>query len=43
MEASCEILQFLHYHPLSSHEEIRAGINFHELDNIAFKISIREL
>ena len=30
METSCEILQFLHYHPLSSHEEIRAGINFHD-------------
>lgn len=32
METSREILQFLHYHPLSSREEIRAGINFQESD-----------
>lgn len=32
METSREILQFLHYHPLSSREDIRAGINFQESD-----------
>ena len=32
METSREILQFLHYHPLSSREEIRVGINFQESD-----------
>lgn len=32
METSREILQFLHYHPLSSREEIRAGIDFKESD-----------
>jgi Fic family protein len=32
METSREILQFLHYHPFSSREEIRAGINFQESD-----------
>ena len=32
METAREILQFLHYHPLSSREEIRAGIGFKESD-----------
>lgn len=32
METTREILQFLHYHPLSSREEIRIGINFQESD-----------
>ena len=32
METAREILQFLHYHPLSSREEIRVGINFQESD-----------
>ncbi len=32
METSREILQFLHYHPLSSREEIRVGIGFQESD-----------
>ena len=32
METSREILQYLHYHPLSSREEIRVGINFQESD-----------
>lgn len=30
METAREILQFLHYHPLSSRKEIRVGINFQE-------------
>lgn len=32
METSREILQFLHYHPLSSREDIRRGINFQGSD-----------
>ena len=32
METHREILQFLHYHPLSSREEIRKGINFQGSD-----------
>ena len=32
METAREILQYLHYHPLSSREEIRVGINFQESD-----------
>ena len=32
METSREILQFLHYHPLSSREDIRVGIGFQESD-----------
>jgi Fic family protein len=32
METAREILQFLHYHPLSSREELRAGISFQESD-----------
>jgi hypothetical protein len=32
METAREILQFLHYHPLSSREEIRVGIDFQESD-----------
>ena len=32
METAREILQFLHYHPLSSREEIRVGIGFQESD-----------
>ncbi|MBR2936458.1 MAG: Fic family protein [Paludibacteraceae bacterium] len=32
METSREILQFLHYHPRASREEIRAGINFQGSD-----------
>ena len=32
METAREILQFLHYYPLSSREEIRAGIGFQESD-----------
>lgn len=32
METTREILQFLQYHPLSSREEIRIGINFQESD-----------
>lgn len=32
MDTAREILQFLHYHPLSSREEIRAGIGFQESD-----------
>ena len=41
METAREILQFLHYHPLSSREEIRVGITmliFYEQNNLhAFK------
>ena len=45
METAREILQFLHYHPLSSREEIRVGIDykkamliFYEQNNLhAFK------
>ena len=32
METSREILQFLHYNPLSSREDISFGINFQESD-----------
>ena len=32
METSREILQFLHYHPLSSREDIRIGIDFNGSD-----------
>ena len=32
METAREILQFLHYHPSSSREEIRTGIGFQESD-----------
>lgn len=32
MDTAREILQFLHYHPMSSREEIRAGIGFQESD-----------
>ena len=32
METAREILQFLHYHPMSSREDIRAGIGFQESD-----------
>ena len=32
METAREILQFLHFHPSSSREEIRTGIGFHESD-----------
>ena len=32
METAREILQFLHYHPRSSREEIRTGIGFQESD-----------
>ena len=32
METAREILQFLHYHPHSSREEIRTGISFQESD-----------
>ena len=32
METSREILHFLHYHPLSSREDIRLGINFQGSD-----------
>ena len=32
METSREILQFLHYHPLSSREDIRVGINYQGSD-----------
>lgn len=32
METAREILQFLHYHPSSSREDIRAGIDFQESD-----------
>jgi Fic family protein len=32
METSREILQFLHYHPLASREDIRLGINFQGSD-----------
>ena len=32
MDTKREILQFLHYHPLSSREEIRQGISFTESD-----------
>ncbi len=32
METAREILQFLHYHPSSSREDIRAGIAFQESD-----------
>lgn len=32
METAREILQFLHYHPLSSREDIRNGISFQESD-----------
>ena len=32
METAREILQFLHYHPSSSREEIRLGFGFQESD-----------